>query len=492
MHFSFLPQPPWPGASGVISTSPWCCSALSGARAPGGVSSSRWAPLSRTSGSLGAQTSVLGWGVLERQGGCEHVLGTGGCGLVRVWGRRAAPRWEEGGRAAPAEPPPLPPPPSFMAPEDPPGSSRQVPGLGRFAVGTHIAFQFIFLFSCGGRPGWPAQLPLLGGGGGGGGGEDRNMSMGNGGARGHRGQRPLAFSHSGAAASRGRGSCRLRADRPRAHPPCTGPRHPSPPALTPTPRAGTRPSPSPLAPAAASARGARQGPRAPRRVPGGGRARAAGGLRRAPPPVAAWRLAPFWQPFSAAAAAGALRSETEAAAARQGRRGRAARRHRHGGGGVSRGPERSEGRAESPAPQPLPLLQCRRSGALRVASACDPTLSPPSCTRAGAFPKRSRGRQSLSPARGGPPAAHPAWAAWVPEAGALAPPLPGGRCAPPSRGGLCARRPLAQPQRVSDDPASTRVAGLDSRCHPPWLREVCGGASPAGAAVRQVGRPHFF
>lgn len=52
-------------------------------------------------------------------------------------GREAAPCRDEGGRAAPAE---LPPPLRFMAPENPLGSSRRVPGLGRFVVDTHIAF----------------------------------------------------------------------------------------------------------------------------------------------------------------------------------------------------------------------------------------------------------------------------------------------------------------------------------------------------------------
>lgn len=171
----------------------------------------------------------------------------------------------------------------------------------------------------------------------------------------------------------------------------------------PPPPAGNRPSPSPLAP--------RRGPcslvpasvRAPGgESPGGGRERGCG-----------WAAAPA--PARGSVATGAAlaaifcscRGRGSAERGRGcGRQTEAAGTERRGVtgrvGGVRHWPERGEGCAVSPAPPPLPLLQCRLSGALRVASACDPTLSPPSCTRAGAFPKRRCRRQSPPPACGGP------------------------------------------------------------------------------------------
>lgn len=196
-----------------------------------------------------------------------------------------------------------------------------------------------------------------------------------------------------------------------------------------------------------------------------------------PPPVAAWRLAPLWQPFSAAAAAGALRSEAEAAAARQRRRGQ--RGAGSPAGGVIRWPERGLGACSvAGASRPSPCCIAGGARPLRVASACDPTLSPPSCTRAGAFPKRSCVRQSPPWARGGPcsppglgglgapgptPSARPSWGAGTP---------------PPKGGSACDGH---SPSLRGSAGTPTSVARLDPRLRrsPPLLRK---GGSPAGWA----------
>lgn len=196
------------------------------------------------------------------------------------------------------------------------------------------------------------------------------------------------------------------------------------------------------------------------RRPGGespGEGRGAGlrvGCGARPPPVAAWRLAPLWQPFSAAAAAGALRSEAQAAAARQRRRGR---RGAGSPAGVSAGGRSGGGgaRGVAGAPRPSPCCNAGRAGPLRVASARDPTLSPPSCTRAGAFPKPSRRRQSPARAHGGP-------------------------CSPPGLGGLGA------PGRRGPGP---RPSPLGGRVCPPNPKEAPRATATRAAPAGRPGPP---
>lgn len=239
----------------------------------------------------------------------------------------------------------------------------------------------------------------------------------------------------------------------------------------------------------------RCGPRSPGAHEGpGARAESAGtrkgaGLRAGrgarPPPVVAWRLAPLWQPFSAAAAAGALRSEAVAAAARQRRRGQ--RGAGSPAGGRIRWPGRGRGtRSVAAASRPSPCCIAGRAGPLRVARACDPTLSPPSCTRAGAFPRRSRGRQSPPRARGGPCSPPGLGGLGAPGPAPSPRPSRGASTAPPKAGGgavgsVCDGH-LPSP-RGSARTSSTSVAGLDPRLRrsPPWLREG-GVGSPAGWA----------
>jgi hypothetical protein len=101
---------------------------------------------------------------------------------------------------------------------------------------------------------------------------------------------------------------------------------------------------------------------------------------------------------------------------------------------------------------PRALLRRGQSGRLRVASACDPTLSPPSCTPAGAFPKRSSADKAAPGRRG------PCSPLGLGGLGALGP----APCSAPPRGpqrpcprGLRGRPPLAQHPRVVGTPFST-------------------------------------
>ncbi|XP_039082210.1 collagen alpha-1(I) chain-like [Hyaena hyaena] len=125
-----------------------------------------------------------------------------------------------------------------------------------------------------------------------------------------------------------------------------------------------------------------------------------------------------------------------------------------------------------------------RAGPLRVASARDPTLSPPSCTRAGAFPKPSRRRQSPARVHRGPlqPTGRGGLGApgYPPPTPAFAPPRSagGGAAGSPPQGGSACDGHSPGPRRLGPGPPFTPVAGLDPspRRSPPRLREA--GDSP--------------
>lgn len=130
---------------------------------------------------LALKEACLGPGARELQGGrgrlhCASRSRPGGGG-----GRGAAPCGEEGGRAAPAEHRRR---CSSWRRRIHPDLLRGVPGLGRFVVGTHTAFNLIFIFlpgasgraSSAAAPGWGV----------GGGGEDSDIYTGGGGTRSRR------------------------------------------------------------------------------------------------------------------------------------------------------------------------------------------------------------------------------------------------------------------------------------------------------------------
>lgn len=106
-----------------------------------------------------------------------------------------------------------------------------------------------------------------------------------------------------------------------------------------------------------------------------------------------------------------------------------------------------------------------------------PTLSPPSCTRAGAFPKRRCRRQSPAPARGGPDS--PPWPGRPGAPGPAPSPRPSRAPArPPAlRGALCATATRPAPEG-RPGPPSAPVAGLGPRpSQQPTLVAGRGGVS---------------
>lgn len=310
---------------------------------------------------------------------------------------------------------------------------RGVPGLGRFVVRRHTAFKFIFYFSVAGvcvcvaggwnlgrgSWDWSAQLHRQSGGGGG---EDSGAQSG------HRGQRPISISPPGRR-DLGRARGVRRGEQTQSALLSLSPTQPG--SLRPQVTAPPPPRSPPPRP---------QLPRVPARVPalgrrarGGEGSRSAGGLRRPPPPVAAWRLAPLWQPFSAAAAAGALRTEAEAAAARQRRQGR--RGAGPPAGGSLGGPSGGGGRAGSPAPPAPPpaALQAERGRSAWRAPAIPPF---PRHLVPGLAPSQSgAATDKARPGPAGAPEAHPGWVAPGPQDPRPHPNPPGGASAPASQGG---------------------------------------------------------
>ncbi|XP_025135427.2 collagen alpha-1(I) chain-like [Bubalus bubalis] len=367
-----------------------------------------------------------------------------------------------------------------MAPKDPPGSSPQSSGLGSFcSQHAHSFLNLFFIFRRGwrgveGESGLASPASTRG----------RGWRCGQWAASGHRGQQPISIAPPGRRdLARARGM-RNRGGTDRERPPGTGPLSPS----TPRPLLWqvTAPPP-PLSPPAAAPLfpGAHEGPGA--RVESA-RTRKGAGLRAGrgarPPPVVAWRLAPLWQPFSAAAAAGALQSEAEAAAARQRRRGQR-------GAGSSAGGAHSVAGAGAGGSQcrhrlpPLPLLHCRQSGAAprgeRLRSHPFPAILYPGWRLPKEEPRQTKPapgpRGPLQPTRAGRPGGS--------GARALAPPLPGSPHSPSQGGGFSCDGHSPSP-RGSARTSSTSVAGLDPRLRrsPPWLREGGWGPPQAGRVTR--------
>lgn len=253
-----------------------------------------------------------------------------------------------------------------------------------------------------------------------------------------------------------RGGDRLRA--PSLHcPPATHTPWPPPPA-------GNRPSSFPLAPDPSFALPVPARVPAPgRTVPGRGKGRgAAGGLRRASPPVAAWRLAPLWQPFSAAAAAGALRSEAEAAAPDRGGGDR--------GPGSPAGGQRGTGAQgrQHPCPSPSAEQAERGRSAWR-----EPAIPPfPRHLVPGLAPSQSRAAETKP----------------SPAAGPLQPtragrPTPGLRPRPASLGG-----PLHTPHPKGASRATAPCPAPEGQLGPPFPRWLPGWTRALAAAHPGCGK----
>lgn len=327
---------------------------------------------------------------------------------------------------------------SFMAPEDPPGSSRRVPGLGHFVVGAHIASHPCLIFPrVAGRAvrAGPAPTPRWGGWGPGYWGGDTGSPR----------STAHSASHPGAATPRGQGSG-LRLGRT-ARPPGTDP--------CPSPPQGAAPPP----PCAPSAPPRPRGSERPAESRGPGGARGGRGLRGcAPPARGSVATAPIGSHFLQLP--------------RPGLRGlrRRLRRPERGGGGAGRrrgdpaaAAQRAGGAGSRARPSPA-----AEQAQLRVAAPrCPPfpaILYPP-----GAFP--TRGSADKAGGSRGPP--HP-------RALRPRPPLPPRRLRARRRHSFCPGGSAGTPL------VATRVLGGPSR--QPTLFAGRGGPHRR-AAGRKAGHP---